>query len=93
MQNDGGITASGAFFDSVVAKSDFVISGYILSVIFQIVATVRLILSGLGGSFHAMSDELISAKIPAALKAVDREFDIGFLGFPDFPGICYFGVF
>ena len=47
MQNDGGITASGAFFDSVVAKSDFVISGYILSVIFQIVATVRLILSGL----------------------------------------------
>ena len=47
MQNDGGITASGAFFDSVVAKSDFVNSGYILSVIFQIVATVRLILSGL----------------------------------------------
>ena len=46
MQNDGGITASGAFFDSVVAKSDFVNSGYILSVIFQIVATVRLILSG-----------------------------------------------
>ena len=50
MQNDGGITASGAFFDSVVAKSDFVNSGYILSVIFQIVATVRLILSGLVGS-------------------------------------------
>ena len=49
MQNDGGITASGAFFDSVVAKSDFVNSGYILSVIFQIVATVRLILSGLVG--------------------------------------------
>ena len=56
MQNDGGITASGAFFDSVVAKSDFVNSGYILSVIFQIVATVRLILSGLvGGRISASS--------------------------------------
>ena len=27
------------------------------------------------------------------LKAVDREFYIGFLDFPDFPGIGYFGVF
>ena len=26
------------------------------------------------------------------LKAVDREFDIGFLGFPVFPGIGYFCI-
>ena len=31
--------------------------------------------------------------IPAALKAVDREFYIGFLDFPDCPGIDYFEVF
>ena len=61
MQNDGGITASGAFFDSVVDKSDFVNSGYILSVIFQIVATVRLILSG-----------LVDKVIPRGVRLTDK---------------------
>ena len=69
MQNDGGITASGAFFDSVVAKSDFVNSGYILSVIFQIVATVRLILSGLVGRlWHAAACPCAHTKPFTAMK-------------------------
>ena len=46
------------------------------------------------GRCHALL-ELLRPEILTyrPLKAVDREFYIGFLDFPDYPGISYFGVF